>query len=84
MIGVVPARQIHAASRHCYTVRHGDSGQSERLDGVTTLVLSVRSPSIWERGLDPARDHDLPLLTVDARLARASGLDIAVQFVRVG
>lgn len=31
-----------------------------------------------------ARAHDLPLLTADARLARASGLDIAVQFVRVG
>ena len=31
-----------------------------------------------------ARSHDLPLLTADGRLARASGLDIAVQFVRIG
>ena len=31
-----------------------------------------------------ARAHDLPLLTADARLARASGLDIAVQYVRMG
>ena len=31
-----------------------------------------------------ARTHDLPLLTTDARLARAPGLDIAVQYVRLG
>ena len=31
-----------------------------------------------------ARTHDLPLLTTDARLARATGLDIAVQYVRMG
>ena len=31
-----------------------------------------------------ARTHDLPLLTTDARLARAPGLDIAVQYVRMG
>ena len=31
-----------------------------------------------------ARTHDLPLLTTDARLARATGLDIAIQFVRMG
>ena len=31
-----------------------------------------------------ARTHDLPLLTADARLARAPGLDIAVQYVRMG
>ena len=29
-----------------------------------------------------ARTHDLPLLTTDARLARATGLDIAVQYIR--
>ena len=31
-----------------------------------------------------ARAHDLPLLTTDARLARATGLDISVQYVRMG
>ena len=31
-----------------------------------------------------ARTHDLPLLTADARLTRAPGLDIAVQYVRMG
>ena len=31
-----------------------------------------------------ARTHDLPLLTTDARLTRAPGLDIAVQYVRMG
>lgn len=31
-----------------------------------------------------ARAHDIPLLTADARLSRASGLDIAVQFIRIG
>ena len=31
-----------------------------------------------------ARTHDLPLLTTNARLARATGLDIAIQFVRMG
>ena len=31
-----------------------------------------------------ARAHDLPLLTTDARLTRAPGLDIAVQYVRMG
>ena len=31
-----------------------------------------------------ARAYDIPLLTADARLARAPGLDIAVQFVRLG
>lgn len=30
-----------------------------------------------------ARAHDIPLLTADGRLARASGLDIAVQYVRM-
>ena len=31
-----------------------------------------------------ARVHDLPLLTADARLARATGLKIPVQYVRLG
>lgn len=31
-----------------------------------------------------ARVHDLPLLTADARLANATSLDIAVQFIRMG
>ena len=31
-----------------------------------------------------ARTHDFPLLTTDARLARATGLDISVQYVRMG
>lgn len=31
-----------------------------------------------------ARAHDLPLLTADARLARATGLDVPVQYVRIG
>ncbi len=31
-----------------------------------------------------ARAHDFPLLTTDARLARATGLDISVQYVRMG
>ncbi len=30
-----------------------------------------------------ARAHDVPLITADARLSRASGIDIAVQFVRI-
>ncbi len=31
-----------------------------------------------------ARAYDIPLLTADARLARATGLDVAVQYVRMG
>ena len=31
-----------------------------------------------------ARAHDLPLLTADGRLSRASGLGVAIQHVRMG
>lgn len=34
--------------------------------------------------LAAARVHDLPILTTDGRLSRASGLDVVVQHIRVG
>ena len=38
----------------------------------------------WPVGRIPRRAHDLPFLTADPHLARASGLDIAIQFIRMG